>query len=480
MKNTATRYLFRTLSLFFFLAFLQSCGGSGGGGSSSPPGILFYALTEDSGGHGFIAENAISPSGQLYPSSPAPISTGGATSSTKDTGPVTFVLDPSASLAFALNSNSSPSSFNPGSIESYNTSSAQSSTGIQSVSYTATGTNPSSMAIDPGGNYLVVADHGSRSGSTPGDVKIFQIGSTGTLSGPTTISLTSNTPPCPNPDKIVFPPSGSNGTSSDIFYVVCSSPELILSSSSPPTPALYRCTISGTCSPITLSGLSSSSNAISNMEFASNGTAFLPGETYSSSSSYSAFLITCTGAPLSSCSTLSPVSSRTGTAPAGDFAIDNAPPLTAFIGNYSTNTSGNISNPGIFFSCTATSCASTNPTYSSSGAATFLATNPGQTNLYIVSTAAPLPTTTSSISNSSSNPGTIFTCPLPSASPCTSTGTTGSYPVGITFDPSGKFAFVPTWSGTISIFQVGANGSLTPAASPTVTTGRLNLQVVVP
>ncbi|MDA8059102.1 MAG: hypothetical protein M0Z37_01970 [Nitrospiraceae bacterium] len=469
MKNTATRYLFRTLSLFFFLAFLQSCGGSGGGGSSSPPGILFYALTEDSGGHGFIAENAISPSGQLYPSSPAPISTNG-------TAPVTFVLDPPASLAFALNSNSSPSSFKSGSIESYNTSSAQSATGIQSVSYIATGTNPSSMAIDPGGNYLVVADHGSGSGSTPGDVEIFQIGSTDTLSILRTISLTST---CPNPDKIVFPLSGSNGTSSDIFYVVCSSPELISSSSSPPSPALYQCPISGTCSKITLSGLSGSSNAISNMEFASNGTAFLPGETYTSSS-YSAFLITCTGAQIPSCSTLSSVSSRTGTAPAGDFAIDNATsPPTAFIGNYSTNSSG-ISNPGIFFSCTTTRCASPNLLYSFSGAATFLATNPGQTNLYIVSTAAPLPTTTSSITNSSSNPGTIFTCPLPSASSCTSTGTTGSYPVGITFDPSGKFAFVPTWSGTISIFQVGANGSLTPAASPTVTTGSLNLQVVVP
>ncbi len=472
MKNTATRYLFRTLSLFFFLAFLQSCGGSGGGGSSSPQGILFYTLMEASNGNGSIVENAISPSGQLYPNAPPAISTNG-------TFPVTFVLDPPLSLAFALNSNSTSSSFKAGLIESYNTSNAQSSTGIQQVSTTTTtGSNPSSMAIDPGGNYLVVADHGSGSSSAPGDVEIFQIGSNGALSGPTFVTSGLTTSSCPNPDKIVFPPSGSNGTASDVFYVVCSSPELIASSS--PTMALYRCFISGTCSPITLSGPSSNSNAISNMEFASNGTAFLPGETYTSSSSYSAFLITCTGAAFTSCTGLSPISPPSGTAPAGDFAIDNAT-TTAFIGNYSTSGTGNnttLTNPGIFFSCTTTSCASPNLSYFSSGAATFLGTNPGQTNLYIVSTAAPLPTTTLTISPTPS--GTIFTCPLPSASPCTPTGTTANTPVGITFDPSGKFAFVPTWSGTISIFQVGANGSLTPAASPTVTTNNLNLQVVVP
>jgi hypothetical protein len=235
MKNTATRYLLRMVFLFS-LALLQSCGGSGGGGSSSPQGILFYALTEDSGGHGYIVENAISPSGQLYTPSPAPISTGGATSSAQDTGPIEFVLDPGASLAFALNSNSAPLSFNAGSIESYNTSSAQSSTGIQSVSYTTTGINPSSMAIDPGGNYLVVADHGSGTSSTAGDIEIFQIGSNGALSGTRTIDTSALTPSCPNPDKIVFPPSGSNGTSSGIFYVVCSSPELIASA---PPPRLF-------------------------------------------------------------------------------------------------------------------------------------------------------------------------------------------------------------------------------------------------
>ena len=187
MKTTATQYLARTVFLLS-LALLQSCGGSGGGGVSSPPGILFYALTEDSGGHGYIVENAISPSGQLYSPSPAPISTGGASTSSQDSGPVAFVLDPSASLAFALNSNSSSSSFKNGSIESYNTSTAQSPTGIQSIAYTQTGINPTSMAVDPRGNYLVVADHGSGSGtstSLTGEVQIFPIGSNGALSSPT-------------------------------------------------------------------------------------------------------------------------------------------------------------------------------------------------------------------------------------------------------------------------------------------------------
>ncbi|BAM07912.1 putative 6-phosphogluconolactonase [Leptospirillum ferrooxidans C2-3] len=389
-----------------------------------------------------------------------------------------FLLDPNASLAFALNSNSSPSSFQNGLIESYNTSTAQSTTGITSTSYTRTGTNPTSMAVDPGGNYLVVANHGSgTTNSSTGDVEIFGIGSNGALSGPTILSsLPQNS--CPNPDKIVFPPSGSNGTTSDTFYVVCSSPELI--SSSPPTPALYRCQISGSCSTNLLSSFPNS-NAISNMEFASNGTAFLPGETYSSSSSsYNAFLITCNGTPLSSCTSPTPISSATDTAPAGDFAIYNGSPPTAFIGNYSTSVSGTstvLTNPGVFFSCAASSCS--NLSYpSSSGDPTYLATGPGQANLYIVSTPDPLPTDTSNISNSPS--GSIYYCSLPTASACTQTGTTSNYPVGITFDPSGKFAFVPTWSGTISIFQVGSNGALTPAASPVVTTGNLNLQVVVP
>jgi hypothetical protein len=99
-----------------------------------------------------------------------------------------------------------------------------------------------------------------------------------------------------------------------------------------------------------------------------------------------------------------------------------------------------------------------------------------------VSTSQPLPITiTNSILNSS-NSGSVSICPLPlqSATNCSQTGTTGAYPVGITFDPSGAFAFVPTWSGSISIFQVGANGSLSPAASPLIQTGYLNLQVVVP
>lgn len=476
MKTTMTQYLSRTVFLLS-LALVQSCGGSGGGGSSSPPGILFYALTEDSGGHGYIVENAISPSGQLYSPAPSPISTGGASANSPDTGPVAFVLDPNASLAFALNSNSTSNSFNPGSIESYNTSTAQSTTGITSVSYTQTGTNPTSMAVDPGGNYLVVADHGSGAGSPNGDVEIFQIGSNGALSGPTTVSLSSSS--CPNPDKIVFPPSGSNGTSSDTFYVVCSSPELISNSTAPPTPALYSCRISGSCSSISLPSFSHS-NAISNMEFASNGTAFLPGETYASSTSYNAFLITCTGNPFT-CTLIQNVSSTSRTAPAGDFAIyngSNGSTTTAFIGNYSTSNSSTLSNQGIFFSCTAGSSSCNNFAYSNSGASTYLAIGPGQTSLYIVSTPDPLPTTTSGILSTPA--GSIYYCSLPTPSPCSSTGTTSNYPVGITFDPSGKFAFVPTWSGTISIFQVESNGALTPAASPVVTTGNLNLQVVVP
>jgi 6-phosphogluconolactonase (cycloisomerase 2 family) len=477
MKTTATQYLSRTVFLLS-LALLQSCGGSGGGGASSPPGILFYTLAENSSGHGYIVENAISPSGQLYSPSPAPISTGGASTSSQDSGPVAFVLDPSASLAFALNSNSSSPSFNKGSIESYNTSSAQSSTGIQSINYALTGINPTSMAVDPGGNYLVVADHGNgtTSGQT-GDVEIFPIGSKGATNSTTISTISTN---CPNPDKIVFPPSGSTGSSSDIFYVVCSSPELIETSPSPPTPALYMCSITGNCSQVTLPSLSGTSNAISNMEFASNGTAFLPGETYtSSSSSYNAFLITCTGTPLSSCSLISNISSLSDTAPAGDFAVYNGSTPTAFIGNYSTNSNGSLSNQGIFFSCTSgsTSCSKI-PYDSSSGDPTFLATNPGQTSLYIVSTPDKLPATTGSIQ--STPDGAVYVCSLSSGSSCTLTGTTTNYPVGITFDPSGKFAFVPTWSGTISIFQVGSNGQLTPATSSIVTTGNINLQVVVP
>lgn len=490
MKTTMAQYLSRAVFLLS-LAFIQSCGGSGGS-SSSPAGILFYDLSEDPSGNGYIIENAISPGGQPYTPAPPEISTNG-------TYPAVFVVDSAASLAFALNSNSSssssPPSFHNGSIESYNTSTAQTTSGIQPIANTPTATNPTDMALDPGGNYLVVADHGngtSSSSSSPiGEVQIFPIGSNGALSSPTIASIpsapsASNT--CPNPDKIVFPPSGSNGTTTDTFYVVCSSPELI--NSSPPTPALYSCTISGSCTSIniTLSGGSGSSNAISNMEFASNGTAFLVGETYSSSSSpsYKGFLLTCQGTSLS-CSTPTPINSPTKNAPAGNFAIDNEPTTTAFIGNYSTTSSNNSSfnNPGIFFSCTSTSSSCLNSTYNnnSPGASTYLATGPGQNYLYIVSTTQPLPTTTSNITSSSSNPGSIFICALPAASSCSQAGTTGSYPYAITFDPSGKFAFVPTWSGTISIFQVASNGTLTADATiPTTTNSpnNLNLQIVVP
>ena len=460
---------FRTAFLFL-LAIIPACGGSGGGGSS-PPGEIVYALAEDdTNANGSILENAISPSGQLYPGAPNPISTGG-------TYPVVFAIDKNTSFAFALNSNSqNDSNAKPGDIQPYNTSTAQSSTGMQAIGNPVpTGSNPTSMAIDPGGNYLVVADHGN--GTSGGDVEVFKIGSNGALSGPTPVTLSSSS--CPNPDKIVFPPSGSTGSSNDTFYVVCSSPELIANTSPPPT-ALYSCPISGTCTKITLSLPSGTSNAISNMEFSSSGTAFLPGETYtSSSSSYNAFLITCTGSPLS-CQTATSITPLLGTAPAGDFAIDNTT-QTAFIGNYSTNSGGSLTNQGIFFTCLSpySSCTHTHYDSPSAGAPTFLATSPNQSNLYIVSTPDPLPTTTSS--NFKTSTGYVYVCSLPSGSSCTQTGTTADYPVGMTFDPAGKFAFVPTWSGTVSIFQVGSNGQLTSAASPTINiSGNMVLQVVVP
>jgi hypothetical protein len=215
------------------------------------------------------------------------------------------------------------------------------------------------------------------------------------------------------------------------------------------------------------------------MEFSSSGTALLPGETYtSSSSSYNAILITCTGSQLA-CQTATSITSPPGTAPAGDFAIDNTT-QTAFIGNYSTSGSGSLTNQGIFFTCALSSPCTTTPyASSSSGAPTFLATSPNQSNLYIVSTPDPLPTTTSG--NFKTSTGYVYVCSLPSGSSCTQTGTTADYPVGMTFDPAGKFAFVPTWSGTVSIFQVGSNGQLTPAASPTINiSGKMVLQVVVP
>ena len=471
------QYLSRAVFLLS-LAFIQSCGGSGGS-SSSPAGILFYDLSEDPSGKGYIIENAISPGGQPYTPAPPEISTNG-------TYPAVFVVDSAASLAFALNSNSSSSSsFHNGSIESYNTSTAQTTSGIQPIANTQTATNPTDMALDPGGNYLVVADHGNgTSTNLSGEVQIFKIESEGALSSPTIPSGLTNSS-CPNPDKIVFPPSGSNGTTTDTFYVVCSSPELI--NSSPPTPALYSCTISGSCTSIQLSELSGSHNAISNMEFASNGTAFLVGETYSSSSSsYNGFFLTCQGTPLSSCNSPASITPPAENAPAGNFAIDNGPTTTAFIGNYSTTSSNSsFNNPGIFFSCTSTSSSCLHSTYNnnSAGASTYLATGPGQNYLYIVSTTQPLPTITTNNTSISSNPGSIFICALPAASSCSPAGTTGSYPYAITFDPSGKFAFVPTWSGTISIFQVASNGTLTADATiPTTTnsSNNLNLQIVVP
>ena len=447
-------------SLFTMLAvfpFLSSCGG---GGNASSPSEIAYVLLEDSGSNGSVVEYALNPSnGTFYPGSgQTAIPTGG-------TAPLLFLLSPHNHYAFVLNNKTTGTSAT-GSVASFSVSGqGLSSTPIHN---STTGPNTVHMAVDPGGNYLVVANHGSGATTSGGGyVQVFSI-SSGVL-----ISLTSSTSnsPCDNPFRVVFGP-GSTGVSSDPVYVACSSPELLTSTPSP-TISIYSCTVNSliarSCSSsISISRLPTSPSALLNFMLDPGGQYLVgPGTIYSSSSSYSGFLVVC---PLPGGSCTSTSISSFITIPSGNIAFTGSGTSEkVFIGNYNASSFN-----GNFAACTVSSNSCSGYSINRDGPI-YLTANGN--SLYIAATKTAISSTyssstntgTGSVSSSPPSSGYLFYCTFPlssSSSPsCPSFLSTGGWPVGIAIDPTGNFMFVPTLSGAVNVFSGVSTGSLSPLGS---------------
>lgn len=194
---------------FVFLLALAGCGGGGGGSVGGGPLEIAYVLSEDpnNSNHGYVVEYGLNPAtNQFQMSASGPISTQGVT-------PIQFLLNPDKTLAFVLNNgNTNGNTSANGSIAVYQV-------GANGLSTTPhvfqTGQNPVNMALDPGGNYLVVANHGNgQSTSGTGSVEVFTVSSNGQLN-----ALSTSGSPCTYPFRVVFAPN-----SNDVFYVACSSP----------------------------------------------------------------------------------------------------------------------------------------------------------------------------------------------------------------------------------------------------------------
>ncbi|KGA94316.1 beta-propeller fold lactonase family protein [Leptospirillum ferriphilum] len=462
----------RNRSLFFpflFLLALSGCGGGGGGAAGGGPLEIAYVLSEDPGNNnqGYVVEYGLNPAtNQFQMSASGPLSSGGQT-------PIQFLINPDNTLAFVLNNNNTGGSTNnDGSIAVYQV-------GANGLSATPqvpppTGPNPVNMALDPGGNYLVVANHGNGQSSTtePGSVEVFTVNSNGQLD-----ELSTSGSPCTYPFRIVFAP-GASGSDNDIVYVTCTSPELL--ESSPPPASIFVCTIGE----LSGSGCGKPVYETSNLAFwnfvidPSHTYAVAPGSTPSQNGS----LLVCTISGTLNCSTSLSLS-QTQWIPSGNIAFGgtSSSPVT-YIGNYdpSSSLSENFdscsigpSSPNCY---TSTNLRQPYPLY--------LATQGNV--LYIADTVTPISGSYSvsingsySVSSSGTTTGTsppssgyLYACSISSSSPSnspscmapsstSSSGNTGGWPVGITFDTR-NLVFVPTLSGEINIFTGASTGNLVP------------------
>lgn len=444
---------------FLVLPFISGCMGGGGGTSSSPgPYEIAYILSENSSSNaGAVVEYALNPTnGSLYSGSQT-ITTGGSV-------PVSFLIAPGNSTAFVLNNNNPSGNTNPGSVASYTISSTGLS-GPNPSTPVSTGPNPVNMAIDPGGKYLVVANHGNGLASGSGYVQVFSFSSNGSLTG-----LSTTGSPCQNPFRVVFAPHAS-GSSSDTVYVACTSPELGNTSTSF---FIYTCLItqleSTGCTQI------STNNSISLVNLVLDPSAsYLVGPGFNSSPQ--GVLLLCNISSASpSCSSPGPINNII-TLPSANVAFSGSGSTEAvYIGNYNSSSFN-----GDFASCSISSSSCSPYTISQNGPIAF-ATDSSQNSLYIVATQTSIPSSLTSTGAPSS--GYLYPCPLPftSSTPCSSSQTTGGWPVNISLDPSGNFLFVPTLSGSVSIFQVGSTGTLTSLSGSTmsVPSGLVPFSVTVP
>lgn len=422
----------RTNWFFWMMLFplMSGCGGGGGGSGAVGPHETAYVLAENSSNAGSVVAFAFDQTNGTFYSGTSTASTGGT--------PVQLLFSTGGGHVFVLNSTSSGSS--TGSVASFAISSSTGAISSSPVSTLATGTSPTSMAVDPGGNYLVIANNGSSSNAS------IQVAS---VSGGNLSATTYSPSPCTNPYRVVFSPAAT-GSSSDIFYVACST----LSSLTTTDPLLYSCPVSGSpsCSQIT--------DGISQSGYWTNLT-LDPGKTHlvgvGTTSSPSGFLVVCTT------STLSCSHATTGSSvpdPSGNVAFSSSTGTEqVFIGNYLL---GESATTGYSACPLTTSLSCTGSNYSTSGTAPagpiFLLAHTSQ--IYIAATFDTID------SNSTPSSGYLLSCPVTSSglSTCASTQTAVD-PVWITLDPSGNYLFVPTLSGELDVFGGASSGNLTFAAS---------------
>ncbi len=510
-----------TAVLLGMVALLPSCGGGGGGvgGGGAPPFEMAYVLEEsNSNSQGQVQYFPMNPgNGSFYPDSGAsPVPTGG-------TVPISLLADPANNnFLYVLNNNNTAVDGTAlGSVQGFSAAGYQKT--MRPVgSLTNTGPNPVSMAIDPGGHYLVVADHGngssSCSSSSPcGDVEVFTISSgiitlLGTVSSPNL---------CKNPFRVVFAP-GATGSSSDTVIVACSSPE-IWGQKDNPGVGVYACTIEKIQSSSCGSDLISSTNKsfgqnVALIDFALVNFLFVPGTSIAvgpvlsgssgSSGGYpTAYLLVCDFSTVSSesCSSrLSTIdSSSPGFLPSGNVAFSGSgSSATLYVGNYYPSVSGSSSSftPSTsfeFYSCSPFSTSTSVPCSSSPIAVKSSTPGPifffvtGST-LYIAATKTPIngsytgsgTSTSAGTTSGASAPssGTLYACPLSSLSSSASCSpqTTGGWPVSIASDPqTGNYLFVATLSGTVNLYSGASTGNLSPQPGPGIAQGYLPLSVLV-
>lgn len=485
------RGILRSGLLLFVLLLLPSCGGGGGGGGggNAPSAEIVYVLEKNATGSGQVEYFAMNPSNGSFYSGSSTLSTGGLV-------PVSLVADPSNDYLYVLNNNTSGTSSN-GSVTSFSAASYGTSSTVISNSV-ATGLNPVNMAVDPKGGYLVVADHGSGTTTGGGDVKVFPL-SGGKLGNPSTWSSS-----CPNPFRVVFAP-GAAGTTSDGVVVVCSSPELVAAGTTTGVPPIevYSCTLEDlikniACGTAIYSNTSSTSSAITAFAFDPSGTVAAAPQVTGSGSSAGGLLLICgyssghyncpsnnTNGSANSWFTTESVAFFTGTA--GE---------EAYAGNYNPTSYPASSNGSFFHNSNEMAYCYTSSSFSQLINSTScnilsMASNGSSIGdpydffvsgnyLYIVVTGAPLsgPYLTAGPTAGSSPPaGYLLSCAIGSTS-C-SGKPTGPGPVSVSTDPqTGNYLFVPSVSGTISVFSGATTGILTPLTPIQASSGYAALSVV--
>ncbi len=436
---------------YLFLLILAGCGGGGSGGTGGNPLEIAYVLSEDTGNgnEGYVLEYGLNPaSNQFQMSGTGPIPTQGQT-------PIQFLTNNQKTLAFVLNNgNTNGSTSSNGSVAVYSVG----ANGLATTpTLTKTGQNPVNMALDPGGNYLVVANHGNGMSSGSGSVEVFSLGPSGNLS-----PLPKTGSPCTYPFRVVFP-KGATGSPSDTVYIACTSPEL-LGSSSPPSASIYPCTIQELTESSCTSIAQYNSTPAAFMNFVidpTNTYVVAPGTT----SSQSGFVLVCTisGNDLKCPISVSPISSPW--IPSGNIAFGGTSSSpTVYIGNYDASSLSQN-----FASCSISGTPKCTATYSTNKPGPIYLATQGSV-LYIADTVTAINgsyTASGTTSGASPPPnGYLYACPTSSLScsapsSTSSSGNTGGWPVGVFFD-NRDMVFVPALAGEVDIFTGASTGNLAP------------------